>query len=147
MKETKVGFSLKNIKTEQFALIESVFKVNQPIGLNIGFNFGINEEARWIGCFANIQFLIDDCPFIILVVGCEFEIESKAWSSFIDKKNNKLTIPEGFLSHLAVITIGTTRGVLHAKTENTSFNKYHLPTVNINDFISKPITFDLETTK
>ena len=42
-----------------------------------------------------------------------------------------------FIRHLSAISIGTARGILHAKTENTAYNKYFLPTININELVSK----------
>ena len=35
------------------------------------------------------------------------------------------------------MTIGTTRGILHAKTEGTCFNKYVLPTINVTEIIKE----------
>ena len=55
-----------------------------------------------------------------------------------------VSFPKGFMAHLAVITVGTTRGVLHAKTENSKFNKYFLPTINVNELVKNDISFALD---
>ena len=50
-------------------------------------------------------------------------------------------LPSGFVCHLAMLAIGTARGVLHAKTENTLFNKYLIPTINVAELIKDDIIF------
>jgi hypothetical protein len=75
----------------------------------------------------------DEKAFLILKTRCEFEIEGEAWNSFISE--NTITVPEGFASHLAVITVGTARGVLHEKTNDTSFNHFVIPTINLTALI------------
>ena len=41
--------------------------------------------------------------------------------------------------HLVLLTIGTLRGVLHCKTENTEFEDLKLPTINVNELIPNDI--------
>lgn len=140
---SKVGFLLRNIKTVQFATVESAYKESKAGDLRLKFNFGIPEEEELLACEANVEFLMDNQPVVIIKVRCEFEIEPSAWDSFVDSKENKITFPKGFLRHLAVLTIGTTRGVLHAKLEDTPFDWMILPTVDIVDLIEQSLTFDL----
>ena len=65
----------------------------------------------------------------------------------LDSEHQKLTVQKGFLQHMAVLTVGTTRGILHAKTENTPFNRYHLPTINLKDMINQDSVFQFEKAK
>lgn len=80
-------------------------------------------------------------PFLILEAACIFSIEEKAWESFQQSENKTVAVPQGFMSHLSVITIGTTRGILHEKTAGTDYNKFLLPTVNITELVKGDITF------
>ncbi|MDT8413099.1 MAG: hypothetical protein RQ875_11585 [Vicingaceae bacterium] len=144
MKE--VGFALRKINTEEFATIEQDIAEEKEveIQLNISSGFGINEESKLIACFLNLQFELDEAPFMILKLNCEFEIEEVAWEKFVIKKANKIKFPKGFLQHLAVLTVGTARGILHTKTENTPYNKYYLPTINVVEMITGDEEFPLE---
>lgn len=143
MKE--VGFALRKINTEEFATIDTevVEEKEVDVQLNVNNGFGINEENKRVACFFHLQFELEESPFIILKVNCEFEIEENAWESFITAKN-KIKFKKGLLQHLATITLGTARGVLHAKTENTPYNKFYLPTINVIEMITKDESFDLE---
>ena len=40
---------------------------------------------------------------------------------FLLKKKTEMKFPKGFVAHLAMITVGTLRGVLHTKTEEYCF--------------------------
>lgn len=138
-----VGFQLIQIITDQFAIIrDSYDKLNDKTTLTINLNFGRNKEHHFIASSALVQFEQGGKPFLITEVTDHFEIEEQAWESFITK-DNKFIIPQGFASHLVVLTIGTLRGVLHAKTENTEFNKFVLPTVNVTELIKGDVYLDV----
>ena len=143
-KKVKVGFQLQNIKTEQFATIKEAYKEDSQISIKIGFNFGIFEEEKGLSCTAHVEFQSDERPFIIGEVRCDFGIQPETWDELIDSAKNQITFPGHFLQHMAVLTTGTARGVLHAKTEDTPFSNMLMPTLNITKMVSKPMSFDLE---
>jgi len=43
---------------------------------------------------------------------------------------------------MTVLTIGTARGVLHAKLEKIGFEKFILPTLDISNMIEEDMSFD-----
>lgn len=143
MKENKVGFGLLKITTEQFAIIESSFIDSEKIQLGAGIEFGIDNNHKVVACIVRFELMIKNSPFLIIHVRCDFGIEAKAWSEFICNEKNSICFPKGFASHLAILTVGTARGVLHAKTENTKFNEYFLPTINITDFVKEDVSFEM----
>lgn len=135
-----VGFKLLNVSTEQFALIENCFQKDAGINLDISLRFAANDEERKVGVFVLVKFNCANKPFIIIEAGCHFEIQPASWNEMLS--NNVLLVPKNFMQHLAVITIGTARGILHAKTENTPFNQYVLPTINVSEMIKDDVTFE-----
>ena len=70
-----------------------------------------------------------------------FKIEDKSWGGFIKKK--EIIFPKAFVAHMAMITVGTSRGILHSKTEGTPYNELILPTLNVADMIPEDIKFDI----
>lgn len=140
----KIGFSLNNITTEQFAVIDSSYNEGVDINLKAGFKFGINKEKKIISVIFSTSFLQENTPFLVIEVGCHFKIKEDAWNQFLDESETELIVPKGFISHLATISVGTTRGVLHSKTENTPFNKFFLPTINVTDLVKKDVQFNLD---
>ncbi|MDA3779521.1 MAG: hypothetical protein PF487_04745 [Bacteroidales bacterium] len=138
-KNISIGFQLRKITTEQFAVIPDAFnKNNSKIEMSIGLKFGLDKEHKIIASFVKVQFEQCKKTFIIIEIANHFNIEENAWSSF-NKTKTGLIIPKGFASHLVMLTIGTLRGTLHCKTENTEFNSFILPTINITELIKNDV--------
>jgi len=138
---TQVGFALKGIKTEQFAIIEENYAPQKETGLGTQLQFKLDQTNKQIAVFLGFEFMQGKKIFLKIQVSCHFKIEENSWNSFI--KGNHLIIPKGFLAHLAMITTGTSRGVLFAKTEVTQFSKLVVPTLNVAEMIKEDASFDI----
>lgn len=138
---TQVDFALKGIKTEQFAIIEENYVPKKETVLGSELQFKLNQSNKQIAVFLGFEFLQGKKMFLKIEVSCHFKIEEVSWNSFIQE--NKLIVPKGFLAHLAMITTGTSRGVLFAKTEATQFSKFIVPTLNVAEMIKEDATFDI----
>ncbi len=143
MNSQEINFGLRKITTSQFATVDSAVIQEKSIGLNYGFGFGVNEENKIVACNAKFEFISKKTPFIVLDVLCEFEISPNSWNNFLNKGQGTITLPVALITHLAVITVGTARGILHCKTENTKFNKYFLPTINVTESIKTDISIKI----
>ena len=140
-KPINIGFGLAQITTEQFAIIEDNLVEPSEINININFRFAADDEKKLVAVFSTFTFESNKKQFIIVEAGCHFSITPDSWENMMNTETNELTVPKGFMQHMAVITVGTTRGILHAKTENTCFNKYHLPTINVANIIKEDNVF------
>jgi hypothetical protein len=138
----KISFRLLNIVTEQFATFE-VENLPDANELNSELQFSMNQESRVVGCRMKFQFLHNNQPFVVLTVVCNFDIEQSSWDNQI-VSNKKIILPKHFLEHLCVITVGTSRGILHAKTENTFFNKFMIPTLDVSNLVEKDVVFEIK---
>lgn len=143
MDKFEIRFNIAQIVTEQFAIIETSFVGSEQIQFGVGIGFEINEENMLLKCISKFQFEINEISFIILNVNCIFKIDDTTWKNSIDK-NNKISFAKDFISHLASITIGAARGILHTKTENTKFCKFLIPIINLNDLIKEDFSSVLE---
>lgn len=143
--KNKIGFALKKITTEQFAIIESSYKEGDLVDLKAGLRFGMNLDNRIISVMFSANLIQEKSSFLVIEVGCHFNITPEAWDSFYNESKAELVVPKGFIGHLVMLTIGTTRGVLHSKTENTPFNSFLLPTLNVNELVKKDVVFKVES--
>lgn len=143
-KANNIGFALSKVSTEQFAIIEDGFNDKGKLGLNTSLRFAADKKQRYLAVFALFTFYSDENPFLVIEAGCHFPIREAAWKEMIDSESETLTVPRGFLCHLAMLTVGTTRGILHAKTEGTCFNKYIIPTVDVTEIIREDGSFRLD---
>lgn len=136
-----VGFSLIKVTTEQFAIIEEGFDDKGKIRLNTSMRFSADENQKYIAVYTSFVFDSNDKPFLLIEASCHFSIQDNAWSEMFNNELNTLIVPKGFVSHLAMLTVGTSRGILHAKTEGTCYNKYVLPVINVTQIIKEDATF------
>lgn len=143
-KTSPVPFRLIKVNTEEFATFPDVEQIEGEIDLQTGISYSIDDKGHAVKCVARFQYECADKVFILLQASCEFEIELKTWNKWHSKKEELVTIPQNFSSHLAVITIGTARGIFHAKTEHTVFNKYLIPTINVTNFVKEDIVINIK---
>lgn len=141
--QKKVGFNLVKVSTEQFAIIDSAFSNSQKTEYKTHVDFAINEKNNGVGVFTSFELKNEDKIFMVLKVASHFIVEPEAWKSFLSEDLNKLVLPKNFLAHLTAIAISTSRGILHAKTENTKFNHFLLPLLNVSEIIKVDAVFDL----
>jgi len=145
VKNKQIGFQLINITTEQFATIPDAFdKSIKEITFSVNIDFGVNKEERVIASVVKIQFEQKKSTFLIIEISNHYNIEQSGWDEMNKDDKNKLIIPKDFATHLLILTIGTLRGVLHAKTENTEFNQFVLPTLNISELIQSDIELTVQ---
>ena len=140
---TQIGFTLRGIKTEQFAIFEENYTPKKETALGTELQFKLDQKNKQIGVFPGFEFIQGKKIFLKIQISCHFSIEEKSWENFIQKENTKLVVPKGFLAHLAMIAKVTTRGVLFAKTESTPFSKFIVPTLNVAEMIQKDASFDM----
>lgn len=143
MASQQVKFNLKGISTNEFATIKECYKEEEDVKIETGYGFEIDPVNYTISVQFSILFKCIDAPFIVLKLTCSFDVDQKSFDALLDHDSGKYIIPKGFLTHLTVLTIGTARGVLHAKLEKTGFEKYMLPTLNISNLIEQDMVFEI----
>lgn len=141
-KYQNIAFQLKQIETEQFAIVEEAFNESERIQFNYTFSFGADQEQKVIAAFGIFRFLSNEKPFIILKVSCYFAISPESWKLLKIEDTRKLRLDKDFLCNLMTITVGTSRGILHTKTENTFYNKFLVPTINVESAIAEDLIIE-----
>lgn len=143
MTYNKLGFAFSGIRTISFAIIEAAYKKSGETNLLTGIAFGLDREDFAITCNARFAFeKKKDQPFLILEIQTIFQIEENDFLTKIKQDDNSYLLTKGLAVHFAVLTIGSARGILHAKTEGTLFNEYLLPTIDVNDMLQEDIIFE-----
>lgn len=123
----QINYRLIKINTEEFTPVE-VLQENGNLDLNFDFQFGVNNNQRLVKIISSFIFKLDTAEILKLAVSCEFEFEDAGWNLLQQEEN--VVLPSGLLSELAVFTINTSRGILHAKTEGHKYNNLILPIID-----------------
>lgn len=140
--EKQIGFKIAGIKTDQFAVIEDNFVDRKKNNLITDLEFKANKETHQIVASATFTFKSAKKPFLILQISCHFIVSDESWNNCL--QGSTATFPKDFMTHLVVLTVGTARGILHSKTEGTAFNRFLLPTINVNELVTEDIMFTFE---
>jgi hypothetical protein len=142
----QVSFGLRKITTEQFAIIENNYdKTNPSVQLKNSLSFSLNLEKRYIKVLLSAEFHQENGPFLLIEIGCSFEIDIENWNLFYNIELNEVKLPKALATNFVVLTMGTLRGVLHAKVENTAFNMFLLPTINVTQLVKEDVSINMNS--
>lgn len=139
-KAKNIRFGIRSIRTDEFATIEIANLDDQKVQLVHSFIFSAESEFNLISVSFKLTFNHHDKPFIVIQVTCGFEVKFED----LDANNSgKLVMPKDFITHLAFLTTGTTRGVLHAKLEQTPYSKFMLPILDVSSVFQEDLVLEL----
>ncbi len=79
---------------------------------------------------------------MVLGVQCDFDIHPEDWEGNI--KDNTLTISKETMDGILSQTVGAARGILHCKTEGTTYNGFVLPPLDVKNVIKEDIKLTLD---
>lgn len=139
-KNLPIPFFIQGIETKQYALLDFPGE-NKALQYGVNFSYGVDIENHLIQCIFNYKLQFETKSVLTIEVAIDFVIEPAAFKKSIAKSKG-LTIPKDFATHLAMICVGTTRGILHEKTLNTEFNSFPIPTINVSQEITEDIIFE-----
>jgi hypothetical protein len=141
-----IKFRLVRLKTDQFGILRDMYIPDARVGVYTKLSFGAEEKDKIVAVSALFRFESDDkqAPFIILETKAYFNIEPESWESMYDADANTLSLEKGFARHLSVIVVGTSRGILHTKTEGTDLNQVILPLINVEEILKEDVIINLD---
>ena len=134
-----IRFNLSKIQTDEFALLAESYESNMPVTVNIGFGFNFAKENNTIGALVKCTFLQHDKVLLVVAASCWFRIDAEDFKTIYDPVERQFTLLLPHAIHFGGFTVGTVRGVLHAKTEKHALNGVVLPPVNVNEIIKAEI--------
>lgn len=135
-----IGFRIQNIETLQYAILqESVDE--RKLAFAINFSYGIDTASKIIRTIFRYELMHEEKPALLIEIAVDSGIDPNDFDEKINNTTGEYRIPEGLAVHLAMITVGTARGVLHEKTKDLPVGKYPIPTINVKQAINSDIVF------
>lgn len=134
-----INFSIVGIRTEQYAAITELYREGEEVGFNIEVKYGVSTDDKVIVVNTKCNFMHKGIPFLIIEVANHFQIQPESFAFLIDETIKAVTIPAIFAAHLVLLTVGTTRGALHSKVENTLLSKFIVPSINLSELVKEPV--------
>lgn len=136
-----IPFRIFKIANDPIELHADLLDAQKGVEFGTEFSFSGDLEQRLIACRSSYTFRQEAVVLSSLTAYCYFEIAPE----YLDKNlaDGKIVIDKEFLRYLATISVGTARGIQHAKTQGTVLNAFVIPPINL-----KEIRFqDLELKK
>ena len=125
----EILYSLRGVSVDQFATLFE--PTSDKVEVEIAIPIKTNYRERSFAVGANIKFLEDGKPFLVAEAFCHYEIEESCWNNLSENSSKDVVLPKNFMDALARIAIGTIRGAICVKTENTNYTKYFVPIIEI----------------
>ena len=141
--QPQIGFTLVGIKTEQFALIPENYTDQEDIHARSEIEYKFDEENCLLGAFVTFLLLQKDNVFLKISVSCHFLLQKESLNALRSPDGLEYIFPRNFMAHLGAVTVGSARGVLSAKTENTNFNHFIIPLVNVDEIVKDDTHFSI----
>ena len=139
MNNLPIAFGLHRIQTLQFAMLSlkpELLKGDTEVINEL--KFLALPQRLGVKVLANFIFQQAEQPLLKLEVSHEFVIQEAAWQALQDD-TGQVRLPSGFAQHLAVLAIGSCRGILAAKTEHSPFQDLYLPLINVQDILQEDV--------
>lgn len=128
-------FKMEQIKIDQFAVLSE--KTNGELNISTSLSIGVNKELLLVSVQLGINYIEQGELKVILKITCIFSVHPDDWQQM--QTGDKVILPKSFLSHLAMHTFGTARGIMYCKTENTQYQRFLLPPTNVDALIQKDL--------
>lgn len=126
-----IPYRISHIETVQFALFPDNFQNGKEVRVNTNCGYNIRSDIQQVRNIINVNYLQDDKLLMVAELACYYDIAPEGVESI--KAEGK--IPVDFLRYMGSISVGTIRGLIHAKTEGTVLNPVVLPPVNLEEAI------------
>lgn len=139
-----IGFNLSKVVAERFDVFEQLFDEKQDnITLNTVLNTGFNPQNHELAFSIEVQFQQGENVFIIAQITHYYHFEKELLIK-LHLNQNSIKLQKDFAKHLIVLTIGSLRGYLKAKLEDSKLSLLHLPLIEIKKLVDKDLIVSIE---
>ena len=124
-----IPFRIFKIANDPIELHADLWDKQKDVEFGAEFSFSGDLGKRLIACRSSYTFRQEDTVLSSLTAYCYFEMAPE----YLDKNHtdDKIVIGKDFLRYLATISVGTARGIQHAKTQGTVLNEFVIPPINL----------------
>lgn len=137
--EHTIGFRIQHIETLQYAVLQENVEESK-LAFAISFSYGLDAFSKIVRTMFRYELMHEEKPALLIEIAVDFGIEPVSFDEKI-REASGYRISTGLAIHLAMIAVGTARGILHEKTKDLALNKYPIPTINVTQTINNDIVF------
>lgn len=126
-------YRISKVETLGFNINTDVYQSGTPVKMKISFKNRYIEESHLVcvECIFQISNVDFENSFLKVALMVTYEIHQDDVKQIVTGEKDKVIINPSVIKKLQQISYDTLRGVLHVKTEGTSFNSFYLPSWDI----------------
>lgn len=143
---TSISFKIAYIDMPQFAILDPAPDLNNELSFNAQFSINAVAKDRVIQISVYMELTQVDKRFVVIEVRNGFSIDENSWETLKKQHSKVIEFPKQTATHFLVLAVGTLRGALFAKTQNTAFTRFPLPPLNISEIFKEDIALDISET-
>lgn len=133
-----IPYRISHIETIQFAIFPDNFVNGQEVMVNTNCGYNVRSDLNQVRNVISVNYIQDEKLLLVVQLACYYDIAPEGFEAI--KKEGK--IPVDFLRYMGSISVGTMRGVIHAKTEGTVLNPVVMPPINLEDMIKNDLLIE-----
>ena len=130
-----IPYRISRIETAQFALFPDKYVNGEEVMVNTNLTFNYNNDLSLIRNILTINYSQGENLLLILQLNCYFNILPEGTETI--KAEGYISVD--FMRYMGTISVGTARGVIHAKTESTVLNAIVLPPINLVEVLKEDL--------
>lgn len=130
-----IPYKISQIETMQFAIFPENFINGQEVLVNTNCGYNVRSDLNQVRNIISVNYTQNEKLLMVVQLACYFDIAPEGVN--IIKAEGK--IPVDFLRYMGSISVGTMRGVIHAKTEGTILNPVVMPPINLEEMVKNDL--------
>ncbi len=130
-----IPYNISHIETVQFAIFPDNFINGQEVLINTNCGYNVRSDLNQVRNVISVNYTQNEKLLMVVQLACYYDIAPEGVEAI--KAEGK--IPIDFLRYMGSISVGTIRGVIHAKTEGTVLNPVVMPPVNLEEMVKNDL--------
>jgi len=130
-----IPYKISHIETMQFAIFPENLINGQEVLVNTNCGYNVRSDLNQVRNVISVNYTQNEKLLMVVQLACYYDIAPEGVEAI--KAEGK--IPVDFLRYMGSISVGTIRGVIHAKTEGTVLNPVVMPPVNLEEMVKNDL--------
>lgn len=130
-----IPYKISHIETAQFAIFPDNFINGQEVLINTNCGYNVRSDLNQVRNVISVNYTQNEKLLMVVQLAYYYDIAPEGVEAI--KAEGK--IPIDFLRYMGSISVGTIRGVIHAKTEGTVLNPVVMPPVNLEEMVKNDL--------
>jgi len=130
-----IPYKISHIETMQFAIFPENLINGQEVFVNTNCGYNVRSDLNQVRNVISVNYTQNEKLLMVVQLACYYDIAPEGVGAI--KAEGK--IPVDFLRYMGSISVGTIRGVIHAKTEGTVLNPVVMPPVNLEEMVKNDL--------